>query len=93
MILLGNLANNDAVRELYFGFLLVADCRYPRPGFLIGLENGQAHWVQFDTSGAIQSSTPWKTSGDWLHAVAQNAALLVPTVQGLAMTTLSVENT
>ena len=32
VILWGNLANNDAVRELYFKFLLVTDCRYPGPG-------------------------------------------------------------
>ena len=32
VILWGNLANNDAVRELYFRFLLVTDCRYPGPG-------------------------------------------------------------
>ena len=31
IILWGNLANNDAVRELYFKFLLVTDCRYPGP--------------------------------------------------------------
>lgn|GEM_PF-4780574 len=92
MILWGDLANNDAVRELYFRFLLVTDCRYQGPGFLIGLENGRAHWVQFDPSGTIQSSTPWKTPGDWLHAVALHDTLLVPTDQGLAMTTLSAEN-
>ncbi len=32
VIVWGNLANNDAVRELYFKFLLVTDCRYPGPG-------------------------------------------------------------
>lgn len=32
MILWGNLADNDAVRELYFKFLLVTDCRYPGLG-------------------------------------------------------------
>lgn len=32
VIVWGNLADNDAVRELYFKFLLVTDCRYPGPG-------------------------------------------------------------
>ena len=61
-------------------------------GFLIGLANGKAHWLQLDATGAIQSATPWKTDGDWEHAVSHDDALLVPTEQGLATTTLSVEN-
>lgn len=32
VVVWGNLANSDAVRELYFRFLVVTDCRYPGPG-------------------------------------------------------------
>lgn len=60
-----------------------------RDGFLIGLENGQAHWLQLDSSGAIQSSQPWNTEGEWNYAVASGDALIVLTDQGLAITTLS----
>ncbi len=58
-------------------------------GFLIGLENGAAHCLHLDSSGAIQSIHPWIISGDWKNALALDDALLVPTDQGLELTTMS----
>lgn len=61
-------------------------------GFLIGLANGKAHWLHLDAAGAIKSAEPWKTNGDWAHAVLHGDAVLLPTDQGLDVETLSAES-